>query len=181
MTLEQEKNLQNLLKQWRDERHLTVENQREGLIGNLFEEMTEYYRATNENKKIDALCDIYVFCMNSLGCDMKRAREKTIIIMDSKNKFLLLNFINDNLEGTKKEDNYFDEIGLNESLYTFMQCSEIEAIELGYNFYQCMLETIKEISSRTGYYDDNIHKFVKDTSPKAKAKWYKANYSKCKI
>ena len=44
-----------------------------------------------------------------------------------------------------------------------------------------MLETIKEISSRTGYYDENIHKFVKDTSDEAKAKWYKADYEKCKI
>ena len=44
-----------------------------------------------------------------------------------------------------------------------------------------MLETIKEISSRTGYYDENIHKFVKDKSEETKAKWYKPNYEKYKI
>ena len=44
-----------------------------------------------------------------------------------------------------------------------------------------MLETIKEISSRTGLYDQNIHKFVKNKSDEAKSKWYKADYDKCKI
>ncbi|MCZ6166047.1 hypothetical protein O6B98_08255 [Campylobacter ureolyticus] len=44
-----------------------------------------------------------------------------------------------------------------------------------------MLETIKEISSRTGHYDENIHKFVKNKSDEAKSKWYKADYDKCKI
>lgn len=40
---------------------------------------------------------------------------------------------------------------------------------------------IKEISSRTGRYDENIHKFVKDRSPETVTKWYKADYSKCRI
>ena len=70
MTLEQELELQNLLKQWRDERHLSIKSQRDGLIGNLCEEMAEYYRATNNDEKIDALCDMYVFCMNSLDGDL---------------------------------------------------------------------------------------------------------------
>lgn len=52
---------------------------------------------------------------------------------------------------------------------------------LGYDPYQCMLETIKEISSRTGTYNEAIGKWVKDKSPEAMAKWHKADYEGCKI
>ena len=50
----------------------------------------------------------------------------------------------------------------------------------GYDPYKAMNETIKEISSRTGHFDPSINKFVKDKSPEAQAKWYKADYSKAK-
>ena len=49
---------------------------------------------------------------------------------------------------------------------------------LGYDPCICMMETIKEISSRTGAWDENIGKWVKDTSDEAKSKWYAADYSK---
>ena len=44
-----------------------------------------------------------------------------------------------------------------------------------------MDETIKEISSRTGVYDENAKKWVKDESDEAKAKWYQANYELARI
>lgn len=189
MTLEQEKHLQELLKQWRDERHLTVESQRDGLMGNLCEEMAEYYRATNKSEKIDALCDIYVFCMNSLGGDLKFTRNNFEEInkqLPSMNyaalscRFFLLESIESKLKELKVGKALFID-GLNHYLYVFMRNVEKEATEMSYDFYQCMLETIEEISSRTGHYDENIHKFVKDRSPEAVTKWYKADYSKCKI
>ena len=50
-------------------------------------------------------------------------------------------------------------------------------MKLGYEP-ECVLEEVaKEINSRVGKIIDG--KFVKDTSPEAKAKWYKANYNKC--
>ena len=180
MTLEQEEHLQQLLKQWRDERHLTIESQRDGLLGNLCEEMSEYYRATNESEKIDALCDIYVFCMNSLDSDLKVNKTdfpRIYVLNDC--KMVLLSEIKDNLDELKLEDidvNYF-----NLYLYAMMKSAEIETTKLGYNFYECMLQTIKEISSRVGHYDENIHKFVKDKSREAVKKRYKADYSKCRI
>ena len=39
----------------------------------------------------------------------------------------------------------------------------------------------KEISSRTGSYDETAKKWIKDTSEVAKAKWYKANYKLAKV
>lgn len=184
MKLEQELEIQELLKNWRDERHLTLEMQNEGLLGNLCEEMAEYYRAKNESEKIDALCDIYVFCMNSLDGDLEAIREeleRQIYLRVYQLNDLKLFFITEiekKLKRLKKEKIIGD---FNLFLYVLMGNVECEAQALGYDFYTCMMETIKEISSRTGHYDENIHKFIKDKSDEAVKKWYKADYEKCKI
>ena len=39
----------------------------------------------------------------------------------------------------------------------------------------------KEISSRTGAYDEKAKKWIKDTSDEAKAKWYQADYELTRI
>lgn len=57
----------------------------------------------------------------------------------------------------------------------------VNAIEqLGYDAEQCMNETIKEISSRTGAINPGTKKWEKFKTEEAKAKWYKADYSKFK-
>ena len=53
--------------------------------------------------------------------------------------------------------------------------------QYGFNFEIAMLETIKEISSRTGAYDENAKKWVKDESDEARAKWHKADYELARI
>ncbi len=178
MTLEQEQKLEQLLKNWREERHLAVESQRNGLMGNLCEELSEYYRATNNDEKIDALCDIYVFCANSLKMSVD-------IIINIMNNVVAINpfntYIFEMLHKLTYSFNYSDEFKINTTLYSIMRSVAYKTNELGYDFYKCMQETIKEISSRTGHYDKNIHKFVKDKSDEAVKKWYKADYSKCKI
>ena len=178
MTLEQEQHLQELLWKWREERHLSIKSQRNGLMGNLCEEMSEYYRATNESEKIDALCDIYVFCANSLKMSVD-------IIINIMNNVVPINpfntYIFEMLHKLTYSFDYSDEFKINTTLYSIMRSVVYKTNELGYDFYKCMQETIKEISSRTGYYDENIHKFVKDKSEEAKAKWHKADYEKCKI
>lgn len=176
MILEQEQHLQDLLKQWREERHLTVENQRDGLMGNLCEEMAEYYRATNKSEKIDALCDMCVYCINSLNKPIKVIKEDFNFNKLSLVKIDKLYWINNCLSRGKSE-----KYRINKELYSFIYINQLEIEEMGYDFYECMLETIKEISSRTGHYDENIHKFVKDKSNEAKAKWYKADYEKCRL
>jgi len=52
-------------------------------------------------------------------------------------------------------------------------------MKLQYDPEKVIVECGKEINSRVGAIIDG--KFQKDTSPEAKAKWYKADYSKCKI
>ena len=53
--------------------------------------------------------------------------------------------------------------------------------QYGFNFEITMFETIKEISSRTGAYDENTKKWIKDESNETKAKWYHADYESARI
>ena len=50
---------------WRAARGIDYEMQRDGLLGNVLEECTEFIRAQSTYERIDALCDIAVFVMNS--------------------------------------------------------------------------------------------------------------------
>lgn len=56
-----------------------------------------------------------------------------------------------------------------------------EMAKYGYDGDKVMDEVIKEISSRTGAYNPEVGKWLKDKSPEAQAKWYKADFSKCKL
>ncbi|MGI7727681.1 hypothetical protein ACNGL0_08045 [Campylobacter jejuni] len=64
MTEIQFNEIKERLTQWREERHLTYENQQAGFLGNVFEKISEYFRAKNDLERVDALCNIAVFCFN---------------------------------------------------------------------------------------------------------------------
>ena len=51
--------------------------------------------------------------------------------------------------------------------------------KLGYDTDKVMKEVLKEIESRKGEVKDG--KFEKFKTPEAKAKWYKADFTKCKL
>ena len=51
----------------------------------------------------------------------------------------------------------------------------------GYDLDLTMKETLKEINSRTGSINEVTGKWEKFKTPEAKEKWYKADYSTCKI
>jgi len=56
-----------------------------------------------------------------------------------------------------------------------------EMAKYGYDGDKVMDEVIKEISSRTGAYNPETKKWQKDKSPEAQAKWYSADFSRCKL
>lgn len=171
------------LKAWRHERGITAESQKEGYLINVMEEFGELAAALRDyerfskpsypypkNKKyaehgiIDALCDIAIFTINA-GADIRD--EYKPLSIDTANTFSDLNCL---LLYTSTFD--FKKILLN--------CAVL-CEKYGYNFEVAMLETIKEISSRTGSYDEKAKKWIKDTSDEAKAKWYSANYELARI
>ena len=184
------------LKAWRHERGITAESQKKGYLVNIMEELGELATALREyerfskpsypypkNKKyaehgiIDALCDICVFTINA-GADIP-CRLKDSTIYTSKISFSvenLCNLINDCVKFTSDHD-YKDGIYYNSILVNCAKLCE----QYGFNFEVAMLETIKEISSRTGSYDKVSKKWIKDESDEARAKWYQADYEKARI
>lgn len=178
------------LNKWRKERHLDVESQRKGYLGNIFEELSEMYRAEDSCGIIDALCDMVVFSINA----------HPISYLDIKQVLLPKGPEWELILGLLKRGDYSRLVW---ALFYMMDT------RYGFDPYNCMMETIKEISSRSGRYDKKIKKFVKDhglypedvkrlkksmtvecesdewitfadgMDSYTYKKWYKADYSKC--
>ena len=180
------------LAEWRAERGITAESQKAGYLVNVMEELGELATALREyerfskpsypyqkNKKyaehgiIDALCDISVFTINAgadIPCENKISGIENNIFQTYKTYETLLNACGGYSIG-------FNAYAFNGVLRT---CAVL-CYKLGFNFQKAMDETIKEISSRTGAYDENAKKWVKDESDEARAKWHKADYEKARI
>ena len=179
------------LAEWRAERKITAESQKDGYLVNIMEELGELASALRDYEKfsateqdtakkqkaeyeiIDALCDISVFTINAgadIPCENKISGIENNIFQTYKTYETLLNACGGYSIG-------FNAYAFNGVLRT---CAVL-CYKLGFNFQKAMDETIKEISSRTGAYDENAKKWVKDESDEAKAKWYKANYELARI
>ena len=210
------------LAEWRAERGITAESQKEGYLVNVMEEFGELAQALRDYEKIkngeralragtfdikstlgemiifegttkgeieitlekaehgiiDALCDISVFTINvraDINCNEK---------LESINTTTQTTRCNSSLSFLLSECGNFVYYGKFSSYVCFNQillsCAKL-CEQYGFNFGLAMLETIKEISSRTGAYDEKAKKWVKDESNEAKAKWYKADYNKARI
>lgn len=130
-----------------------------------------------ESAYIDALCDIVVFAGN---CVYKEKFDKAYIPwetleelgIDISETALLKGLLGNTYDMT------YDPTTMLPSLYSF--CRDLAA-KKGYDFFKCMQETLKQINSRTGKWNDELNKWVKDTSPEAKAKEYQADFDKCKL
>ena len=165
------------LEAWRAERKITAESQKQGYIINIMEEFGELSQALRglefentrkvaEHEIIDALCDIAIFTINA-GADIvpneieTRNNWSLSFLLACINYFETSNFVA-----------YADDV---------LICCASLCEKYGFNFEIAMLETIKEISSRTGSYDEKAKKWVKDSSDEARAKWYQANYELARL
>ena len=186
------------LEAWRAERRITAESQRQGYLRNIMEELGELaaglrdydswskccdlrfcqiHKEMAERVIVDALCDIAILTINAgvhIPYELKRTE------MEWKKSSLNADYILKQMVENCAEFSYFD--------WGEQKCFNIILINCaylcehyGFNFEIAMLETIKEISSRTGAYDENAKKWVKDTSEAAKSKWYQANYELARI
>ncbi|MCW1675475.1 hypothetical protein OLS47_00130 [Campylobacter jejuni] len=160
MTEIQFNEIKERLAKWREERHLTYENQQAGFLGNVYEEVSEYFRAKNDLEKIDALCDIVIFCFNSFDLEFKEMEK----IYDCDATKISIVDITDYLTYTTAKFMIKD---FNNIYRLVFNCKHL-CENLGFNFYQCMLQTIKEIESRCGYYNITLKKFVKNTGAYSK-------------
>jgi hypothetical protein len=171
------------LKQWRVERNMdNKEFVMDVEISNLLEECAEYLRAKDDYEKIDALCDIVVFSINSykyLDGDFNQLLELDFNIVDNNASIYDVLFLISSF--------YLNERPHKDNLAYIIQTTSVVCNSLGFDFDKCMLETIKEISSRN---QDPIQKeewakngingkWQKDKN-QDKSTLYKANYESCK-
>lgn len=174
---------------WRKERRLGLRGQIEGLLKNISGEVDEYLVARNDFEKVDAICDICVFCFNAMG---DFARGKDLIkgnfancLEDIEKKIIQANALFERAdELVSKEDggwqdNYKKAIALKcqllDLLWEAISLCAAEIEKMGFDFKKSMDETLKEIESRTGHWDEAQNKFIKDNRGS-----YIADYSKCK-
>lgn len=178
------------LDEWRAERGITAESQKTGYLVNVMEELGELAQARRyydralidecsyckaikkkaEHEIIDAICDICVFTINA-GADIPCENKPTRLELEP---CLSLDIL---LREIADHQRRFNSITL---YYVLRVCASL-CHQYGFDFQIAMDETIKEISSRTGTYDENAKKWVKDKSDEAKAKWYQADYEKARI
>ena len=184
------------LDEWRAERKITAESQRQGYIINIMEELGELATALREyerfskpsypypkNKKyaeheiIDALCDISVFTINAwadIPCELKRTE------IELKKSSLNADYILKQMVEKCARLSYFEWGEASAFNIILINCAYL-CEHYGFNFQIAMDETIKEISSRTGSYHEVSKRWVKDESDEAKAKWYQADYELARI
>ncbi|MDY4444757.1 hypothetical protein, partial [Campylobacter sp.] len=158
-------------------------------LGELAAALRDYERFSKpsypypKNKKyaehgiIDALCDIAILTINAgvhIPCELKRTE------IEFKKFSFDADYILKQMVEKCAEFSYFDWV--EEKCFNIILANCAYLCEhYGFNFEIAMLETIKEISSRTGSYDEATKKWVKDSSDEAKAKWYQADYEKARI
>ena len=183
------------LDEWRAERGITVESQKAGYIVNVMEELGELASALRDYEKfsateqdtakkqkaeyeiIDALCDIAVFTINAwadIPCELKRTE------IELKKSSLNADYILKQMVEKCARFSYFEWREAKSFNIILINCAYL-CEHYGFNFQIAMDETIKEISSRTGSYDEVSKKWVKDESDEARAKWHKADYEKARI
>ncbi|CAM4036975.1 hypothetical protein [Campylobacter armoricus] len=156
MNKEQFNEIKERLTKYREVRHLTYENQQAEFLGDVFEKVSKYFRAKDDLESVDALCYMAIFYINSF-----RFEYTTVTLYENLSKELfivnLIYRLGDFIEKNKELDLEFIEINFG---FVFLASIENIVSDLGFNFYKCMLQTIKEIESRTGHYDDELKKFV---------------------
>lgn len=176
------------IRAWAKERGLyDIQYQPLPQIGFLVEELHEFITATDDNGRIDALCDMTVFAVNAIGL-LHKAPEK----FDARIKYIYEEHGCATAKDLANKRNIECFMDIIEDLMKYIGgcCTHNHnpdnqvilivfcrtAIEfLGYDYDKAMTETLKEINSRVGYFDEAKGKWVKTETK------YKANYDLARI
>lgn len=157
-------NFINEVREWAKLRHLDIKGQQSGFAKNVFEELAEFARSDFDEGQIDALLDIAVFSINASK--------------DFKDDGKIRSTFNLYLEKLLIELDDFIKSDYQNCFGVLWIIKEFINHRFRYDFDICTKELMKELNSRTGAWDEKKQKWIKDKSPEAKTKWYKADYSK---
>lgn len=121
---------------------------------------------------IDALCDIFVFSGNLV--ESQRFNEHIVCFHSG-----ILNM-------GSPEETLIEVLGSKNSkdismwlTHLYLLLEDLAQIK-GFDFYLSMKETLKEINSRTGEWNNDMGKWVKYVTPEAKALWHESNFDNAK-
>lgn len=173
------KDIIDRLELWRKERGL---DKSQGFVFDLdkqvsflTEEVTEYLRAKDDYERIDALCDLTVFSINAINCIDNDYSELFGECSLRRQKYHIANLVDTIPYMFKCKSN---------GKYCFIEIIEmckymIDNMEFNYDL--SMNETLLEIESRKGRFNNDTGKWEKFKDEDSIKLWYKADYSKCKL
>jgi len=161
---------------WREERGLqrTVGN----IAANIGEEIVEYLCAENDEQRIDALCDIFVFSVNARYAMGEIDQHDFMELLSDNPPLYKINFIFHLCTHFPYLLSSYDH---KHTVFMIATYAKYQIEYLGYDFLIAMDETLKEIHSRTGAMNEATGKWEKFKTEEAMALWYKADYSKAKV
>ncbi|EFO9447673.1 hypothetical protein HL737_000667 [Campylobacter lari] len=152
MTREQFNEIKERLTKYREIRHLTYENQQAEFLSNAFEKVSEYFKAKDDLQRVKALCGIAILYLNSFNIRYKNYKELKKYYFAESVVFKIYSFISET-------DDLLDDSS-NKYLYHLIYILECISFRLNFDFYKCMIETIKEIESKNiGNYCEYENKF----------------------
>ena len=180
----------------RAERKITTDNQKVSYIVDVMEKFGELASAIKDYEKysqpdwfyptdiqeteleiVKAICDIAILTLN-IGAEVFFSKRVPLIdtstISQDVNSLSLL--ISDCADFECYED-YNSYVHFYNIL---MDCAKL-CEQYGFNFQLAMEETVKEISSHTGSYDEDTKKWERDDDWEAQTTWYHADYELARI
>ena len=180
----------------RAERRITIEDQKKDYIVNVMEKFGELASAIKDYDKfsqpdypyptdiqeaeyeiVKAICDIAVLTLN-VGAEVffsKRVPliDTSTISQDVDSLSLLISDCAD-FECYEDYNSYVHFYNI------LVGCAKL-CERYGFNFQLAMEEAVKEISSHTGFFDEDTKKWERDDSWEAQTTWYHADYELARI
>lgn len=135
MTLEQQINIQDILRTYHNRRNISINILRKDMLKFLTESFINYHKVSNDSEKILVLCNAYFVSIGCLSDDVENLIEN----YDGKTDSNLMSFI----DCIKTSYELKDETKLNKNIYCFIQSIANEMDSMGYDFYENMLKFYK--------------------------------------
>ena len=180
----------------RTERKITIEDQKKDYIVDVMEKFGELASAIKNHEKysqpdwsyptdiqeaeceiVKAICDIVVLTLN-VGAEVFFS--KRVPLLDTSTVSQDVNSLSLLISDCADFEYYEDYNSYVHFYNILMVCAKL-CEQYGFNFQLAMEEAVKEISSHTGFFDEDTKKWERDDSWEAQTTWYHADYELARV
>ena len=184
------------LEDLRAERGLSVDSQKKDYIVSIMEKFGELASAIKDHEKysqpdwsyptdtreaeqeiVKAICDIAVLTLN-IGAEVFFS--KRVPLIDTSTVSQNVNWLSLLMSDCADFECYEDYNSYVHFYNILMVCAKL-CEQYGFNFQLAMEEAVKEISSHTGFFDEDTKKWERDDSWEAQTTWYHADYEVARV